>query len=600
MIRVFSLAYLSALSLLLMVPYFVRDELLFHSDVISAMLILAALAFALSVPLGVLFCLAWFLGGRSERALKSIAAIPIGLILAGFAIAIFERYLFAFSGLISVSAAIILLTAIAGLIIALFFWSSEFLDRVQTLGIFATGIGLSVLILGLSYTHLSAALAKEDEPKHLIFVVIDGFPSQLTQTYNPSASPTVFDEVARRSKTFLNARSSKVYTNGYFGLIYSGRTELLPGGYRRGEPHPPDLMQALQNSGIRTRIVNFHANGLPQSNGMTGHRGLRSILLTENYAWLPEILGLEYDIFLSWPKTRIGFNGRINELFQLMNPEFSESRAWNWAVLQQVSNLQSQGRSSFLIVHMSHNLHLVQRIEKDQSVAPKLRDLYNQAKRTDYTYPTSAESLMGNVRAGYKGRVDIWGRYLQRLVAGIEQSKSAESTLLMATADHGSALSKGRIWYGFHPDEEVTRVPLILFGRGQSGVRPENTDSRDVAETIGSFFGIQNEFEAGGRNLISGALPARAIPVLTIESKLRKEWFLLIYQGDQVHVFNISRKGDGQIRSGRVDGFEVGLDIADPAPSDPIWAEFNNAVVGFGLKPEQIHPKLRAVGIPSS
>lgn len=600
MIRVFSLAYLTAVSLVLMVPYFVHDELLFHSDVVSTALVLAALAAALAIPLGVLFILAWVLNSRSERALKSLAAIPIALILSGFAVAVLERYVFTFSSLMGLSAAIVLLTGTFCAIFAVFFWRSEFLGRVQTLGIFSTVLGFSVLAIGLSYTHLRAAFAQEGEPKHLVFLVIDGFPSQLTRTYNPSAKPTVFDDVARRSTAFLNARSNKVYTNGYFGLIYSGRTDLPHGGYRRGQAHPPDLLKVLQEKGVRTRLINFHANGLPQSNGMTGHSGFRSILLTENYAWLPEVLGLEYDIFLSWPKTRIGFDPRINQLFQLMNPEFNEDRAWSKAILQQVSDLQGQARSSLLIVHMSHNLHVVQRIENDRSVAPKLRDLYDRAKKEDYTYAASDEPLMGTVRAGYRGRVDVWGQYLQRLIAVIEQSRSAKDTLLIATADHGSALSKGRIWYGFHPDEEVTRVPLILFGAGQSGERLENVDVRDVAETIGSFFGIQSDFQTAGRNLISGAQPSRAIPVLTIESKRRKEWFLLIYRDDQVHVFNISPSGDGQVRSGRVDGFEVDLSVVDPLPTDSIWAAFNEAVTGFGLKPEDVHPRLRTAGFSSS
>ncbi len=110
---------------------------------------------------------------------------------------------------------------------------------------------------------------------------------------------------------------------------------------------------------------------------------------------------------------------------------------------------------------------------------------------------------------------------------------------MIVTADHGQIFSGGKLFYGYHPDEEVVRVPLFMFGAGLSGTETRAVDTLDVVRPVEEFLGSPVPVARAGRNLLAD-FDDRYVPTLTTLATERGEQFLVVFDRGRKHVFNLA------------------------------------------------------------
>ncbi len=576
------------------------DALLFYSDAFSYTYVtfaLVLLAFLAAAAAGLVLNAA--LPGRwTQRMRDGLWMAVVVLVCAGFLVFTIESVSDVPSTGVGLG-----LTLVAGLIcgvglVARIPEPAVVRRQVERVALACASVGLAVVAAGLLATRVwepARTWTSEKRERHAVLVVLDGMPSHLLRSYNPAAEETEFDRVLRGGLVFTAARTNKVYTNGFFGVLLSGRTDLggEPGG--GGSPRPHNLLGLMQQHGVATRWLSFHSNGIPESNRITHYSGLRSAFLTEHWSWLPSMLGLNYHTFIAWNDTRRGMGPRVEAIYRFLNEATDEETLWGEHIPRQIVELHARHRASLFIIHLSFGKDTVQTLAENPAVASTLREFYERAVREDYRYQPRDEAVMQWVREEYRRRADEYGRRIQALLGDLDRRGWRSDTLVMVTADHGSILSQGKIWYGYHQEEEVTRVPLLVFAQGLEGTDRRLVDTRDLTQTLLEYFGIDHRFDGDAASVLSPGRRNGVVPVLTIPSSRYREQFLCVYAGGRKYVVNIHPEGDGQSWWGDVDGYAVTRIHRPIASADPAWDMVGRSLAQFKLPPGSVHPKYRAL-----
>jgi hypothetical protein len=566
------------------------DVLFFHSDLLSKSYFLAALGF-LFLPATMLVVGALAAVGRRRGTLKIAGAVPLALLLGGFAVSGGEL---AF-GKVQSFATYAMLMAAAIAVAAVLIWRlpnrGVVFDRAGQISRLVLFAAVPFTVVAWSYFHFMPAAAASGPPRHAVMVLVDGMPSQLLARYAPDVPPTALDKVAERGCVVPRAYTSRTYTSGYFSVLYAGDYS--------GVARRPDtvLPLALERAGGGFRWISFHSNGFPESSRVTGYRGLRSAMLSERWVWLPRLLGLDYHVFLTWNETRRYMGNRVNTIYEALNGETDEEGFWRDVLPLQIKELQDRYRRSFLLVHVSVTKHTVQAVGDgsfgDQSA--DIQALMSYATAHDYTYTPDQAPVVDAYRQYYRDRINQYGRRIGALLDSLKQSGLSDNTLVLVTADHGSTFSDGRLWYGRHADEDVARVPLILFGGGTPPCpAPPTADTLDVRATIDGYLNLPTPLPAGARSLLAPAGGAKTVPVLTVRSNSRKTWFLHVHpaEGGVRYLFNLHPEGDGRAAKESVRGYAVS---EVPLGNDPTaWQMLADSLKLYDIAPSAIHPELRA------
>ncbi|WP_421707089.1 sulfatase-like hydrolase/transferase [Algihabitans sp.] len=580
-----SVGFLTACLLVALAGLFINDPLLYRSPLIDIATVAAFFGLVgTACLLAVFWPLARFVGHSLPRNLG--AATTVGLAVSGFAISGLEAVTGA-----SLSPAIFF--AAVGLIVLAALATSRRIsavtvERIRLAGLYGLVAAVALVAGRIAWAATETGRFSEDNARHAVVVVIDGWPSQFWNSYEPAQEAGPIDALAQQGQLFTASYSSKLYTWGWFSVFYTGRRDATIDQQVAGF----DLLGDLEDEGVNTRIVNFHSNGLADSAVPTDRRVFRSSLLTERYAWIPQLLGLDYDVFLGWPGTRGNLPTRARITYDAISGTFDEVELWRSFFPRQIYALQSRNRPSLLIVHVNHNLSTVQSL--GEGVEDKaIRQLYEKAGLNGYRYDPSDESVMELVRTKYAKRTELWGRRLSDLHRQIQNANGQYLTVV--TGDHGSILSRGKIWYGHHIDEEVTRVPMLLLGSGiEPGKRNEPVDTLDLNASVQDFFGIDSRGE--GRSLLPGQqVQSRTIASLGLVDPVTAERLIALYSDGLKYVFDISPSGDAGSRIERYQGFEEAAPQISPVPAQhPIWGELSEALLRYGLERDEVHPDIWA------
>lgn len=105
----------------------------------------------------------------------------------------------------------------------------------------------------------------------------------------------------------------------------------------------------------------------------------------------------------------------------------------------------------------------------------------------------------------YYRHVEMVDAELGRALDALEDSKFAENTLIVFTADHGDCLSRRKLVQKWTPYDEALRVPLIVVppdGPGSGRIdRTHIASGLDIAPTLCDYAGIAAPPKARGRSL---------------------------------------------------------------------------------------------------
>src|SRR5439155_21686860 len=101
-------------------------------------------------------------------------------------------------------------------------------------------------------------------------------------------------------------------------------------------------------------------------------------------------------------------------------------------------------------------------------------------------------------------------------------------------------------WYGYHPEKEVLRVPVVIFGRSLKGIDDRELETEDLIRTVTDYLSARPGTDRSAVSLLgSGSRPF--VASLTLKSDRHKEWFLVLYKNDSKYIVNIHPQSSGRI-----------------------------------------------------
>jgi len=490
----------------------IDDRLLMHSGPAIVVYVLLALALpGALVALGVGGALP---AGARTMGLLIVEGALLAILAFGIAFVGYERLIglqafgwIAFAALAVVSVALGVLGS----------RDSTIRERGRQLSFAVAAVGGVVLLLSAFYHHLidtgaggGSRQADGDAKKHVVFVVIDGLPPKLLNSYNPSVPETEFDIAAQQGRVFERAYTERTYTNGFYALLWNGFDDTSEA-----------LITRANREGRKTKWVSFHANGIPDTS-IPEYEGLRSGLLTENYRWLPQLLGLDYNVFLAWPSTRLS---TLATVVDAMNDPLDEDYLWDEVIPQEIAINQAAGERTLTNIHITLNRHSVQAQQLGLEEDPDILELVSHATTEGYTYPPEMTGNVEKYADVYKQRIDWYGRRIKELWSWMQTTGRDRDSVMIVTADHGSILERGMLWYGPHPEQEVMRVPLVVYGVPAGRVAAP-VSTRDVSATMTDILGISGTGE-GARSLLSDMPESRAVGSKTVAMFGRPTYYMI-------------------------------------------------------------------------
>jgi hypothetical protein len=406
-----------------------------------------------------------------------------------------------------------------------------------------------------------------------VLVVVDSFPVQYLRTYTPDAEPTAMDRVAARGRVYGGLRTAKTWTQGFFGVLYSGS--------RNPSSAKPSAWRQLQDQGVAMRWVAFHNNGVPEASGVSDYRGLRASLLTDRFASLVHALGLDYNLFVYLGPTMRGeMAAREGAAYEALNAGARTRNPFLEVMVPEARRLQASHRRSVLVFHVINHLG-EQEANWVESGEGESAAFTRRAAARDYAYDGTDEADVAAVdRFAHRtrGAIDRAGALLDEALGALRQEAGNQSTVIV-TGDHGSIFGGGRIWYGYHPNDEVTRVPLFVLGPSWSGRDDRPIGTLNLLRGVADLVGASVRLDGDPVSALDDR-PAGIVTTLTLRSEQRREWFLVCQDGDARFRANLHPLSDGAI-----DGIER-------AGTDGV-ARVREAVRAYGLDPAQVHERFR-------
>ncbi len=409
------------------------------------------------------------------------------------------------------------------------------------------------------------------QPKHMIFIVIDGFPAYMTNLYNPESKSTALDSLAKKGIVYMKAYTNKPYTSGFFGVLYSGKLDLDS----TKRPHNMNSCDHLpfffNQKNVSFKCIVFHRNGFPETNGINNYVGLRSIFLDERIAnYLPNIM--DYHVFLNSLDTRT--DSRAKQVFTtfFQKDKYDDQSQWSF-LYEQIKAQRKESPRSFTLFHIGTAEQTVQDLSSVEGA-------YANWAENDYHY-SDDDTVHLQVKAKYQERIEFLAKKLRWFLEVLAKEGILEDTLVVFTADHGTTFEDGKVWYGYHADEEVIRVPFILFG-GEAGYSTHPIDTQDIHDFIKSYFSDKETKSKKHYNAIHK--DSKVVSILSLPSKKRKEYNLSIIDGALKIKFNLFDLSN--VSKSRVEKFEEHYQSINI--SKLLKVQLDDAINNFGLESEII------------
>ncbi|MGH9857596.1 MAG: sulfatase-like hydrolase/transferase, partial [Acidobacteriota bacterium] len=317
------------------------------------------------------------------------------------------------------------------------------------------------------------------KPKHVVLLVLDAMPSNYLHSFNTEVPPVRLDQFLKEAVVFRNMRTRTPWTNGFFGTLYSGGPwftfEAWASTFNRWQRavlHPRwNLLTALQEKGVKTRWFVEHNAAIPESRQIYGYRGLRSFLLGDKFSTLLDTFRIDYNLLLNLPGTRSVVTPRRKPAYQLFNTESTPNNILLDYLVPQMEKFRKQASRTFLVFHVRWPMSIghtltPQDYEIDQTEDPDVNKIIG----AGYRYTENEQWFAEKLAANYANNMAQGQKKLSDFLQECKKRNLMQDTLFIVTADHGEMAARGRLWYGYHPEEEILRVPMAIFFKGSAGV----------------------------------------------------------------------------------------------------------------------------------
>ncbi|MBK20418.1 MAG: hypothetical protein CMM52_16430 [Rhodospirillaceae bacterium] len=598
---------------------FLGDQLIFHSDIVSLYKYFGAVALVVAVPCILLASPVLLLPMNWRAKLEEICfLLPIAAFITVFvwfcisyAVNAWPQSAFG-KTLLSVfygsdlnfgriPALIILISAI------ILVWRRHdrplLLARVRTASTgFAVALLLTIPTTAL-YAHLSPVENGSDNSKHMVFIVLDGLPSQFLQFLNPNTEKrTTADEVFSQSTVFENVYTSAPFTYAYFGTLYTGQKPYW-GGLPNAPPRtkPPqsntNLLDLLQKNDVAARWIVYRRLGTPEGSATQNnqYKGLRSNFLTSQFYWIPALLGIDYHLFLNTKR-------RKRVLTEILSFGQEHENVFIGSLLPQIAQIKQNNRKSFTIFHIRWNLgkYPATNVKLDPARSDDRKVFHSQIEHR--RYQMKYDHIAQEKRDRTRRTMEQLGVKLKEFFSVGQKSGWLENVTFLVTGDHGSIFSKGRYQYYIHPNEEVIRTPVFLFnGKKRPNItRPHSTP--DLTASILEFFGVEPRLSKFAKSIFGKNPPPYAATLTSRQEKLpdfsstkettEKNWILVILHGGRKFTVNLHPGGDGAITEIEVDGIGDRVVRKHASLPETLRPHFNEILQRYGILSSHIHKNL--------
>lgn len=451
----------------------------------------------------------------------------------------------------------------------------------------------SVLKVGLSQ-----GINNKQGKKHLLLIVLDRLPAQYFPIYNSNVNfeSQLFD----RSQIYTNMHTSAPYTFGFFGSLYSGKlSSAIKIKQRKSSRKTYNLVQQLQKEGINVQLLVDHRLGTPDMSGVqnSDYSGLKISIL-------PSSLPIYSFLELIFPQIHRIYNGPwyFGRLLGLRNnnsiSKFEKDKnRLNTVLLPSLKRLKSSGSPSMLIFHTDWRLgmSLPTKLWRKKTGEEGSSEAFAVIRNNDYKYRGKDKKYVKKER---DSAIEFVPLVLEQLDSFFQQAREMgllDGTMVIITADHGSIFEHGKLWYGFHPNEETLRTfTLIDSPRIKHKIDSSYYDTTDIYATILDHFNIDGNAESFGVSMLSGGKRNSSYSI-TLRSEKHKEQFLVIYLNDMKYQFNIHEEGDGQVQKFKIkDNYvEESSPFTEGYISETVSEEFQKAFEQFNLSKKFIHKNFK-------
>ncbi|MEE3330874.1 MAG: sulfatase [Myxococcota bacterium] len=307
---------------------------------------------------------------------------------------------------------------------------------------------------------LAIAACSPAPPPNFLLVTIDTLRPDHTSAYGyvRDTTPTL-REFATRATRFDAAYAPQGMTAPSHATLFTG---LHPLGHRlvdngqRFEPHLPVLAERLHSAGYTTAAF---VSSYPLKKRFGFARGF-------------DLFDDQFEASDGTVEVDRWHNQDIDGAFD-RNAAASVDRAIAW--------LRKPARDEtpfFLWLHLFEP-------HSPLTPDPSVRDIFN-----GQPLPSHYDAAFAPYADLYDAEILFADRQLGRLLAEFENSKRANSTLMVVTADHGEGLNQHGWWlHGVSVHESEIRVPLLIRLPGQTSGRVVATPTQlaDVLPSLGEW-----------------------------------------------------------------------------------------------------------------
>ncbi len=617
LVKRFGLAYLQAVLAFVLFHAAADDFLFFTSDAASLVIYIAVSALLLALAL---FASSYALRAFPARAQAVVYSLFLFALLSQLFVAFIEFTIFTLRGKLAFGVMLApyfeletlnaakqflsgapLWIGLLLLVASFVFWKRA-LAYIVGVSRRIEQVALATLVVSLVLTPVAYALQRPGgaspttgtraEPRQLVLIVLDALPAHYLPVYDRNAKPNKLDRIFRRGRVLTNLRTNAPYTNAYFGTLYSGRLKPEFGG--------ENLLSRLQDAGVAVRWMSYHRNGFPDGSSArtSRYRGLRSYFLTPRTAWIPKALGVPYHLDLSGDHAERNFIAKLLAPLVFDGLENSDGM-FESLLMPSLIALRRQSKRSFLIFHLAHY-----KFSTSARAAPDPQTgrasggdsaFVAGIHANEYRYEAKNEPVAARQRVRQEGLMEALGQELESFFKAFERAGLTRNTAIILTSDHGIMFRKGRFWYGYHPNDEVVRVPGVIFKESFAGTDNRLFDTRDVAASIQDYFGIDRPPGEGGVHSFFSPGPGRRwVATLTMRSDKFREWFLVLTDAERntyrLNLHPAARGGVERILAGE---FHDTVVERWPAPPDGLWPTVVSFLRLFGVSGGEIHKTFR-------
>jgi len=580
------LFYIFILIVFLIVLSLSRDTALFKTDFINLIHYILGIQFLLFFLFLLPFSILYFIcQDEFKKKITTWLVIIICInLLFGFLITIMDLYLYRITSKIPSLISLLFLLTLSIISILKYPNKNILAQRLYKLSGIITLLGLSLTVLLTGFRHLKRQFSTPmKNRKNVVFIVMDAMSTKYLPIYNPKVKNKDFTEIVENSILYMNIYTDYTYTHGYFGVFYSGNKTVH---------NKPNLLSLLQQQGIQTRYSVFHINGVPDANQIYHYKGLRSLYLNERLSWLPRLFGINYNFIRNFRESHAPLLKKLIKKFsKLYNP--TQAPLENH-IIDEIKYMRKSKRPFFLILHTNARGETVPFFKdkkfRETDLWKKIKHINKESRQeltirsNDFTYTKKHEKLINRWRMRYIFLLQKGLKSLNQFFHIYKQKGWDKDTILIITADHGKIYSKGKVWYIYHNEEEVTRVPFIIHDGINKGKDTRLGESIDITQTILDIFQVKKKLSPDAFSLIKKK-KNKIVSSLTDYSKKRNEQWLNIYQQKNNNIFKyiINLKKNDYFVKTRRNGFDSIVIEKGPSVTNHIDFNIKEVIASYGL-----------------